>query len=157
MTKRLVLDGHRRLALVAGLAILIWACSGLLHPLMSWTNPQPAVFTPPVEDLPQMPAGDLKGLLQGHGITAIRGARFIASRLGAVVQVTVPEAAQRRYFHWPDGAEQPQRDREHAENLARYYGGERTAAITSAKLVTQFDSAYPAVNRLLPVSCAVRS
>ena len=48
---------HRRLSLLAGVALLLWAASGLLHPLMSWTNPRAAAFAPPKTVVHPVPAG----------------------------------------------------------------------------------------------------
>ena len=40
-------DWHKWLGWVGGLALLIFAISGILHPVMTWTGPKAAAFYPP--------------------------------------------------------------------------------------------------------------
>ena len=40
---------HLRLGIIAGVLMIVWAASGLIHPLLSFTGIKPMAFTPPVE------------------------------------------------------------------------------------------------------------
>lgn len=142
---------HRRLALLAGIAALIWASSGLLHPLMSWTNPTPAAMKPPESARPAIPSASLSELLATAGLAEIQGARWLVHQGLPQVQITVDATQPRRYWTWPSGTETPDADRQHAEALARHYTGEQDAAVAQAEWVGAFDADYPSVNRLLPV------
>lgn len=149
--KALTLRWHRQLAWLAGVAILLWTSSGLLHPLMSWTNPQAAVSKPPSEVLPTLASGDLQALLQRNGIPRLTGLRWVLLDGEVTMQVSQPDTALRRYLSWPEGVERVGGDAKRAQWLARYYAGEPSAMIAQTTLVTAFDLAYPPVNRLLPV------
>jgi hypothetical protein len=72
-----LLPWHRRLALLAAAGIFSWAMSGMLHPLMSVLQPQPASFMPPLAtlDLTQLQAPG--PLLQRAGIRQIQALRLL--------------------------------------------------------------------------------
>lgn len=142
---------HRSLAWLAGVAALIWASSGLLHPVMSWTNPTPAAMKPPESSRPEIPVASLAVLLASAGVDRVQSARWLANPDAVQVQVTLDASQPRRYWTWPAGQEMPDADRERAVALARHYTGERQAAVAQAEWIGAFDRDYPPVNRLLPV------
>lgn len=139
---------HYRMALTGAVAVIIWGCSGLLHPLMTWTNPRAAAFMPPAaESFAIPPHEQVRGILRTHDIT-----QFTALRIGASwIQVSVPDSAERLYFSLPDGQPIADGDRLHAVALARYYSGLTDAAVADATLVTAFSNRYTYINRYLPV------
>ncbi|MBN8532399.1 MAG: hypothetical protein J0L97_11155 [Alphaproteobacteria bacterium] len=142
---------HRRLAWVAAITLTLWAGSGALHPLMSWVSPRPAAFAPPKAEM--IEAGDWvrpEAVLQSAGIEEVRTLRYLAHKGEAVLQVTQPDVPERLYFNAETGTPLPDVDRERAILLARHYSGE-TAPVLSAEMQTQFERAYPSVNRYLPV------
>lgn len=143
---------HRRLSLLAGVALLLWAGSGLLHPLMNWTGPRPAAFAPPSVRLPPADAGMLRAALERQGITQVQSLRQMVFEGQSYWQVQAAgETIEPLYLSTVDGEPVPGVDRRHAEHLARHYTGETQAAVVLAMPVTQFSRDYPAVNRLLPV------
>ncbi len=132
-----VLKFHRRIALWVAAAFLIWGMSGLIHPVMSWTNPRPVAFAPP----PSAPV-------------AVPPLSVVKSALGDMDVQTVriwPGAV------WADGDVHalkgskplPDMDRDRAVTLARYYSGE-ISGVSDTTLITAFDDKYPYINRYLP-------
>ncbi|MCE0555687.1 PepSY domain-containing protein [Motilimonas sp. E26] len=142
---------HNRLAWLAFISLFIWALSGLLHPLMSWTGPKLAAFFPPKAVLPASLVSQVPAVLKQHQINQALLVKVVPSVNGAVLQVTQDELAPRRYFDLSNYRELADHDVEHAKWLARHYTGLADTAIKSVTLQTQFDHAYPWVNRLLPV------
>ncbi len=137
--------------MVAGTALLIWAGSGLLHPVMSWTNPRAAAMAPPLEAPLTTPAVALADAARRQGATTIGYARLVSQEGETLWQWTPPDRLHWFYASAADGAPRPQADARRAELLARHYSGEAAAAVLSAERIDAFDVAYPAVNRLLPV------
>ncbi len=148
--RQLSIRFHRVLALIGGMALLIWASSGLLHPIMTTWGPQQAVFYPPSEPVNLTGSVSIPETIRYAGIDEARAIRVIASDGENLLQVTEDPLAPRRYFELDTGSERESYDEAHAIYLARYYTGE-TGAIRSVEHVTEFSPAYPQVNRLLPV------
>jgi hypothetical protein len=139
---------HRRLSLVAGVALLLWAASGLLHPLMSWTNPRPAAFAPPVGEPLQLPALAPSALVAAEPAGILR----LLEQGGRTLWQLASEDRQRlRYVDAHTGEELPDADRVRAVQLARHYSGLQSAPLAEVRHITHFDREYPSVNRLLPV------
>jgi hypothetical protein len=142
---------HRRLAWIAGLALLAWGSSGILHTVITRVGP------PLVDVRPPAPAMDLAGarafgaLLSEAGVREARAVRIVATADGARLQVTESAGLPRRYFDLRTGAELPDYDRAQAIYLARHYLGRADLAVGSARLQQTFDRDYVPVNRLLPV------
>jgi len=140
---------HRWLGVIACLAIFTFAGSGLLHPLLSRTQPQPAQFSGPRAP---MPAGalSLPAVLRAHGIENLQGATLALLERGAAYRVQTEQGGA-RYFDVHSGTEIENGEREHARQLARHFLGDRRTAIDQLTRIGAFDAEYPAVNRLLPV------
>ena len=141
---------HRFLALLGGIALLIWGGSGLLHPIVTTWGPQPAVFFPPQAPLDLQSATPIHEILSKAEITKARAIRIIASHGRSVLQITEDANEPRRYFQLDDGKELVGYDEQHAIFLARHYTNS-TAPIASVEWLTDFTPDYPWVNRLLPV------
>lgn len=146
-----VMRWHRRLSLLAGVALLLWASSGLLHPLMSWTNPRPAAFAPPVGELMTLPQRPLASLLGEQGVAQVGFARLLLQQGHLLWQVASPDRQRLDYFDAASGASLPDADRDRAVLLARHYTGLDDARLRSVERIGAFSRDYPAVNRLLPV------
>lgn len=148
MSKAVVLLWHRKLALIAGVAILLWGASGLLHPLMTWTNPRAVTFVPPpVAAVDLSSAADIREILKAHEIERVSGLRVI----GSVLQVKTPDSPGRLYINMTDGSIIEGGDRERAIMIARHYTGLNDVAVKQAQLITEFSHEYPYINRYLPV------
>ncbi len=139
---------HRRLSLLAGIALLLWASSGLLHPLMSWTNPRAAAFAPPVGEPLELPAQAPSALLEAEPAGIVR---LLSQGGQSLWQLASADRQRLRYVNAATGEPVPEADRVRAVQLARHYTGLQSAALSEVRHVTQYDREYPAVNRLLPV------
>ncbi|WP_416906947.1 MAG: PepSY domain-containing protein [Polymorphobacter sp.] len=142
---------HRWLALVGGISLLLWSLSGLSHVAMVLFGPQQVQFMPPGAEINLSGASPIATTLAGQGIAAALAVKTVPAPDGAALwQVTETPMAPRRYFRPADGTEIADGDRRQAEFLARHYLA-TDREIRSTTLQTEFDAAYPWVNRLLPV------
>lgn len=149
--KRQLYLWHRRLALLVLIPLLIWALSGLLHPTMRLTRPEPAqmVFHPPVWD---------SATTQLHPAQALSAAQI--RQFGNIKPVQLNN-------HWylqltpatPGpamlidalGQPLPQGAQRYAAQLARHFSGDQISPVRQVEFIDRFNADYPAVNRLLPV------
>lgn len=142
---------HRRLGWTGGLALLLFAISGMMHPLMTWTGPQAASFFPPQAVMTADAAAAVPRILERHGIARALVVKVVPAPGGPALQVTGQHDLPRRYFDLKTGQELKDHDERQALWLARHYTGLTQAPVKSIVFQTRFDSAYPWVNRLLPV------
>lgn len=142
---------HKWLGWTGGLALLIFAISGITHPLMTWTGPKAASFFPPQVKVSAESASQIPNILQQNKISMAIMAKIIPSKEGPLLQVTQSNDAPRRYFDLKTGNEKLNYDQEQAVWLARYYSGLKITPIKSIHFQTEFSNSYPWVNRLLPV------
>ncbi len=139
---------HYRMALIAALAVLIWGCSGLLHPLMTWTNPRAVTFMPPAAQGFIITASSL--VLKILEENEIEG--FSELRVGpSWVQIRLTGENERLYFAIPSGQRIADADRDHAVMLARHYTGLQDTPVIGATLISEFGNRYTYINRYLPV------
>lgn len=144
-----LLSLHRWLGLLACLAVLMFASSGLLHPVMSRLQPQPVQRQAPAPQFGTHRIA-LGAVLRAHGIDAVAAATVVQLDDGAAYRVQVDERSA-RYFSTSDGREIADGERIHAELLARHFSGEQAARLLVLGEVHEFDDDYLPVNRLLPV------
>lgn len=144
---------HRKLAIVGGVALLIWGGSGLLHPLMTTFGPQQAQFFGPRLAWDMSGAMTLPALLASNGVQQATAVQVVAGPDGQLLQVTDDPLLPRRYFDLASGAELPDQGRRQAVFFARHYLGDAVAtkAVSAITVLTDFTPDYPWVNRLLPV------
>lgn len=142
--KAWIYQTHKKLSLVAGVLLLLWICSGLLHPLLTYVGPRPAVFQPPEVTISK--AAGLAAFQKTHADLVVSKIRFGAGW----GQVTIPGQAEKIYFD-AQGKVIEGQDKNHAIALARHYMQLPDTPVASAELQTEFDRAYPPINRLLPV------
>jgi len=142
---------HRWVAIVGGVALLIWGASGLMHVAMSAFGPQPARFFPPERPLRLSEAEPLDAILELAGVGLAAAVKVIVGENENLLQVTESQDMPRRYFRLSDGGELHDHDPRHAVYLARYFMEEAEAPIRRVEWITAFSDSYPAVNRLLPV------
>ncbi len=141
---------HRNLGWWGAAALIIFGLSGILHPTMRWTGPSTIAFFPPQSQMSAAHTKVIPAILEKYDITAAKVVKVIPSKTGPVLQITESEQQARRYFALNNKQELVDYDTQHAEWLARYYTGEK-APVESITFQNEFDSAYPWVNRLLPV------
>jgi len=150
--KKQWLDWHSKLGWWALAGILVWAISGISHPMMAWFGPSAAKFFPPSVSLDASELGNLPALLaDGDRVSGARVVKLVPGADTPLLQVTRSETEPRRYFLLDSGRELIDGDLHQARWLAVYYSGRPEEQITDVRLQTGFDDAYPPVNRLLPV------
>ncbi|MBM4204751.1 MAG: PepSY domain-containing protein [Gammaproteobacteria bacterium] len=144
---------HRLLAWFAGIGLLVWGLSGLLHPLMTTFGPQQLVYRAPAAALALEGMLDAGEILRRAGIDNAVAVQMVVTGHGNVLQVTESSLAPRRYFDVHSGEELADHDRRYAEYLARHYLGAQVEPmpVQAISLQDHFDLEYPQVNRLLPV------
>ena len=143
---------HRKMAWTGLVALLLFVVSAATHPILSWTGPQAVNFRPPVSLIQPSQVSAVPAILARHGIEQAIVVKLLPSQDMVVLQVTQDQTGARRYFDLESGEELPGYDERHAAWLAQYYvGGDTPLPIENIEYITEFDSAYPWVNRLLPV------
>jgi hypothetical protein len=142
---------HKWLGWTGGLALLLFALSGIMHPVMTWTGPKAASFFPPQAVMQAEHAAAIPRILRQHAIDRAIMVKLVPSENGAVMQVTEHNDQPRRYFDVETGAELEGYDEQQAIWLARYYTGLQDTKVKDVTFQSEFDHAYPWVNRLLPV------
>ncbi|MCA0899493.1 PepSY domain-containing protein [Microbulbifer agarilyticus] len=150
--KKQWLAWHNKLGWYALAGILVWALSGISHPMMAWFGPKAAKFFPPSVSLQAADLGNLPQLLADESrVQGARVVKVVPSQNGPLLQVTASETAPRNYYALNDGREIVNGDLAQARWLAGYYSGRSDEQIADVQLQTEFDNTYPSVNRLLPV------
>jgi hypothetical protein len=112
---------HRRLSIIIAVPVLLWASSGLMHPVM--TNIRPAVVTQVYAPMP-VPAVrvSLDSVLQRHHIDSIAVVRLVHIDTNWFYQVrTVGAGAIPVYVSCRNGKVLPMGDWLYSQWLARYF------------------------------------
>jgi hypothetical protein len=151
LLKRL-LSLHRALGGALGVLVLMWALTGVLHPIMSATQPQPAKRMPPPQQLSLASAMPLPAVLRQHNIHTVQEVQAIQlSPSVFAYRVKTTDSPIGQYFDSQTGRLIAQGEQQDAERLAVWYSGKPVTAIQSSQIITTFSDDYPNVNRLLPV------
>ncbi|MEO1857203.1 MAG: PepSY domain-containing protein [Rubritalea sp.] len=148
--KKLFFKLHRRLSLILALPVLLWALSGLLHPIMAnWMRPDIAhKFLPPTplraDGSELTPAEAMLDITELHQLNLIQ--------LGEtpVYRFITPD----QKLHFRDarsGQDLPEATNQLSEQLARAYLADSSSALVSINRIDSFSSNYSYINRLLPV------
>lgn len=143
------LPWHRRLALLASVGVLGWALSGMLHPLMTALQPQPAQLQPPREPLPLEQLLAPREVLQRAGLERAQALRLVVLDGQPWYQARLPGQPSPRYWNARSGEPADLAGR-HAEALAAHYL-DRSEPLAAGPLREHFDAEYAYINRLLPV------
>lgn len=144
-------DYHKICAWIGGFALLTFAISAFMHVLMVWTGPKAVTFFPPKMQVNGQLIEKIPAILNKHHIHQWLLVKAVQGENGAVLQVTTDKTSPKRYFDFATGLPIPDGDLKQAKFLATHYSGLPQDKITDITLQTEFDNAYPWVNRLLPV------
>lgn len=136
---------HRSLGWLAGVAAILWALTGFLHPIMTWSAPRAAVQAPPETSV------------SFDGVAAPEGALPMRAHLMRVV-----EKDGRLYWQAmtpgdvvavdaSNGNAAPGLAAQRAIALARHYAALPEGVVATATKIERFSTQYPSVNKLLPV------
>lgn len=142
---------HRRLGLLAAIAVISGTLSGVLHTTMAAFQPRPASFDAVIALGETGVAQPVAAVLRQQGVPQVAELNILRWQDRLWYQVRQPRQPQRLYFDAASGERLADGDRLYAEHLARTYLGDPRAKVISARLITTFDDEYPRVNRLLPV------
>lgn len=141
---------HRQLAWVAGVVALLWASTGFLHPIMTWTAPRAAVQAPPDAHVSMEGVMAPGAAFSALGLTQTSLVRLIEEG-GQRYWLAVATNGQHVSVDAVTGAPAPEIDAAHAVTLARHYAVLPNAPVAFARKVEAFSTNYPPVNKLLPV------
>ena len=142
---------HRRLGILIALPVLAWTLSGVLHPLMTRMNPQPARMAAPLVDpLPDVALTPAMALLRA-GVDEARTVRLVQVDARHHYQITPAQAGAPLYIDVESGALNPEGEMRHALDLALHFSGRSADQVLNLVRVTRFDDDYLWINRLLPV------
>ena len=108
---------HLRLGVIMGVALIIWAASGLIHPLLSFTGIQPVAFTSPVESV-RVEGVKAPNILP---VQTLSGLRLVMAEGQPHYQITLPQQAERVYYNAVTGILLPKADAARAAWLARHW------------------------------------
>ncbi|MCH7306994.1 PepSY domain-containing protein [Acinetobacter sp. NIPH 1852] len=147
-----LLSFHRSLGMVLGILVLFWALTGVLHPIMSATQPQPLKRMPPPQQLDLNNALPAKTVLEQNQIkqfSALQTIQINADQTAYRVLGTGQNIAE--YYDAHSGHRIEDAESQDAKRLAVWYTGLAEERIVFAQLVTEFSDDYPSVNRLLPI------
>lgn len=138
---------HRWLGVLACVAVLMFAGSGVLHPVMSRFQPQPAQFQPPQVRVGATPLS-LRAVLNKNRIDEFSAAALV--QLSGIAAYRVQSADAVFYLRADNGEPIVDGEHKHAEFLARHFLGDQHAAIAAITRIDRFDDDYVFINRLLP-------
>lgn len=144
--KRTLYHWHRRIAMVVLLPLLLWAMSGLLHPLMRLTQPEIAQHHYPLPVWPANLAGPWKSELQ-----TIAGVRAVNVGGSWWQQQWQDRHTPASFVDLKTGVPRPDVAKQYATQLARHFSGDTTSAIRQIRFIDRFNDDYAPINRLLPV------
>jgi uncharacterized iron-regulated membrane protein len=142
---------HRWLGILTCIGILLWAFSGISHPIMSRLQPSPAAFSAPSAQFDLSEALDIKSVLDQYSITKIAHISLAQFDGVSYYRVNIDHHEPARYFNTVSGEELYQGDAAYAQYLAKHFTGKKAEDITKVELITSFNQDYHEVNRLLPV------
>lgn len=142
---------HRWLGVLTCIGILLWAGSGISHPIMSRLQPSPVAFSAPSAQYDLNQAIFIKSVLTQHGISSVQHISLAQFDGASYYRVSIDHNQPARYFDLVTGAELYQGDAAYAQYLAKHFTGKNTDDITEVALITSFSDDYHEVNRLLPV------
>lgn len=142
---------HQRLTWPAALAMLLFVISGISHPIMVWTGPQQTAFFPPKQSFDSSQVEAMVNILQQNHIAEASLVKLVPAQDKVLLQITRDLQQPRDYYDLSSAVLLSDYDQQQAKWLASYYTGRSIDEIKTVAYKTDFDMAYPAVNRQLPV------
>ncbi len=142
---------HRWIGMLSCVGILLWAGSGISHPIMSRLQPSPIAFVAPAAQHDLRDALFIKSVLEQHNITDMQHVSLAQFDGHSYYRVSVDQRQPARYFEALSGKELHEGDARYAQYLAKHFTGKPSEDIVGVELITAFSDDYHEVNRLLPV------
>ena len=141
---------HRYLAWVMAVPILLWALSGVLHPLMSnWFKPDIAhKFLRPVAV--ELPASEQKVAAICADFDEVHMVKTILLQGKPTLFIVTPDQ-QQYYRDILTGEAVVNGDQLYAEQLARAYLDDADSELVKISKIEEFGAGYSYIHRFLPV------
>lgn len=141
---------HRRLACVIAAPLILWALSGLLHPMMSnWFKPEIAkkfIIPKPIA----IPQGAMTVADICAGIDEVQMIKLVEIN-GDVVLLAITPDQKYHFRNVRSGAEIAGAEDVYAEQLARSFLDDQGADLVKVEKIEEFGGSYSYINRFLPV------
>ncbi len=144
---------HRWVGLACALTVLAASGSGILHVVMTWTQPPPPRALPAADIDPAALPPALRGPDGSSLFTSVQSVALRPVAGEPLWQVFADGEREPRYFH-ADGRPAPDADTAYALDIARRHLGSTglpAEAFTHTRVLTSYDSEYIVIFRLLPV------
>ncbi|CAH9050778.1 hypothetical protein PSECIP111951_02141 [Pseudoalteromonas holothuriae] len=150
---KLLLSWHKKLALFAVIPFMVWALSGLLHPMMLHFTKTERLSdrVSPIDYSKLENYQPIKAVLQRENIARLSHASLVEYQNTYYYQVAYLEQGQRKIAYFPLSKSKVAAslsDPQYAEYLAHKWALQGTISVEK---LTEFDTAYGAINRILPV------
>ncbi|QYS90183.1 PepSY domain-containing protein [Flavobacterium davisii] len=150
--KQRIYKGHKLLAYITFIPVILWCLSGIMHPFMAHFF-KPQIKNEWIEPKAIDPAKvkvSLQEILQKEKITTFKNCRFIEMNNNWFYQIKLRNNSL-TYFNTLNGKKMKQGDEKYAQYLAKYFLDDNQSKISKIEYLTQFDHQYKYVNRYLPV------
>ena len=141
---------HQKIGFYLALLIISWGLSGLAHPIISRLNPKPMAFSVPAEPILLTTEFSLTQLLDDYQITEVQRLRIFNWQGVPVLRIL--HSGTSSYFNLNTREKINAGENKYAHYLARYYSGDHDSAIKNTSQLSEFNSDYHYINRLLPIT-----
>ena len=139
---------HRKFAILLAIPLLLWALSGILHPLIAnWLKPTIARSFIPPKPL-SIPTSALSPAKVFADLKVIHQLKVISLQGRTAYLAITPD--QTLHYRWTNGEPIPQGPRHHAVELARNYLNDENSPVEEVTIHEEFSSSYSVINRYLP-------
>lgn len=141
---------HQVFGVFSGIALIFWAFSGVLHPIIARLQPKPVTLFPPTQVVNLALAKPLASVMAQHRLKSVYQVGLATLDGQAYYQVWQSAKTPAEYFAVQDGVRLPAGDQRYALILARHFTGKMYAP-AQVTWVSTFTADYPAVQKLLPL------
>lgn len=142
---------HIWIADISAIPLLLWCISAVMHPLMVWTSPEPAIKSIEQQVFPDRLQVSLAEALNRHELTKITSLGITQLGEKQYYRVGVEGTPHPVYLETETGELLPNGVQLHAESLARQFSGDTASSIVSVEPITQFAGEYTSSGQFLPV------
>ncbi|HEY0297748.1 MAG TPA: hypothetical protein VGB84_00870 [Arachidicoccus sp.] len=154
MIRKNIYKWHRKISIIIAWPVLMWAISGLIHPIMTNIRPRIATQQSPETIIDSsMLKYPLDKALRENGIDVFYNFRIVAIDNILYYQVQKNEAAMPVYLCALDGKQLINGDELYGLYLANHFASDKKLQVKSVGYVTDYTNDYNHINRYLPVYC----
>ena len=149
--KKQIYQTHIWIAGISAIPLLLWCISAVMHPLMVWTSPEPAIKSIEQQVFPDRLQVSLAEALNRHELTRITSLGITQLGEKQYYRVGVEGSPHFTYLETETGELLTEGERLHAESLARKFSGDTASSVVSIEPITQFAGEYTSSGQFLPV------